>query len=143
MMCIEIDRYSDRYLGNSAGGAEQRISSIQTTVSFLPDELQLMAGFGEGGVRVGKAAGTLATGKSVSFDKTLLKLDAMAKNEELNEEKIRSEEDNENNDEDGSDGAVFEEEDFEDDTDYNLSYFDNGEEYGGGDYDDGDGEAVF
>jgi DNA-directed RNA polymerase III subunit RPC7 len=47
--------------------------------------------------------------------------------------------------EDGDDGnedeVVYEEEELEDETDYNLTYFDNGEEYG--DYDDGDEGPVY
>ena len=36
---------------------------------------------------------------------------------------------------------VYDEEEFEDETDYNFSYFDNGEDYG--DYDDGDEGPVY
>jgi hypothetical protein len=147
----KIDRYSDRYLGAHAigDGKLDRISLITTSAAFLPEELHALAGFGEARSRSKGAKTGQLSSLSPGFDeKTLLTLDVMAKTEESGALKSSEEEADDNDDDTGagSEDASFGEDDFEDDTDYNLSYFDNGEDYGGGggDYDDGgDNEAVF
>ena len=65
-------------------------------------------------------------------------MDSLAQKEESNNEE-EAEKDKED-DEEGP-NEELEDEEFEDETDYNYSYFDNGEEYG--DYDDGNDETVF
>lgn len=68
-----------------------------------------------------------------SFRETLAKLTDLERHD--HEEAEGGKEDGDDDD-DGEDEVVYEEEELEDETDYNLTYFDNGEDYG--DHDDGD-----
>lgn len=80
--------------------------------------------------------------KQVTFDETLAKLRDLEKadGDGSVEKDARGESEGEEA-ADEEEEAVYEEEELEDETDYNLNYFDNGEDYGG-DYDDGDGKIV-
>ena len=106
-----------------------KIIAIKTDLAFLPEELHAI-------YNVEKAQKYAAANarKQVSFSFG----DTLAKLEKLDDEHHPSEEKEEEEDEPQED--FEDEDDLEDDTDYNLSYFDNGEDYGGGDYDDGGGD---
>lgn len=79
---------------------------------------------------------------TVSFGETLAKLKDMEKNESTSQEGQNGDEDgNEQKSASEDEEAIFEEEELEDETDYSLNYFDNGEDYG--DYDDGDGTTIY
>lgn len=81
--------------------------------------------------------------KQVTFDETLAKLRDLEKadGDGSVEKDARGESEGEEAADEEEEEAVYEEEELEDETDYNLNYFDNGEDYGG-DYDDGDGKTV-
>lgn len=82
---------------------------------------------------------TKVSNTKASFTETLDKLRALERSEAVN----NGEGDGQGGDEDegAEDEVVYEEEELEDETDYNFTYFDNGEEYG--DYDDGDEGPVY
>lgn len=102
-------------------------------MSFFPEELQTVYD----PEKAKKLASMPQAKASLSFGDALAKLRELEKNEaEAKGPAGSDEEDGENEDE-----VVYDEEEFEDETDYNFSYFDNGEDYG--DYDDGDEGPVY
>lgn len=132
----KIDRYSDKYLSHaiSSNDRRERLSSIQTSLEFFPEELHSVYSTGESALKTTKKKSS--TANSVSFKETLTHLETLAQKEESsNGEEVKEDEDDEGEHEE------VEDEEFEDETDYNYSYFDNGED--NGDYDDGNDEAVF
>lgn len=82
--------------------------------------------------------------RQVSFTDTLAKLTELERDDEhTTTEKGNNPQDGNDDDDDedqDQDEVVYEEEELEDETDYNLNYFDNGEDHG--DYDDGDGNKI-
>lgn len=133
----KIDRYSDKYLSHviNSNDRRERLSSIQSSLEFFPDELHSV--YAQSGHETGNKKKKLNTNSSVSFKETISHLETLAQNEEpSNGEEAKDE------DEDDEEAANdVEDEEFEDETDYNYSYFDNGED--NNDYDDGNDEAVF
>lgn len=131
----KIDRYSDKYLSHviNSNDRRERISSIQSNLEFFPEELHSVYQSDTSGSKRKKSSVT----STVSFKDTLNHLESLAQKEESNNEEEKEKED----EEDGAAGEEIEDEEFEDETDYNYSYFDNGEDHG--DYDDGNDEAVF
>lgn len=134
----KIDRYSDKYLSHviNSNDRRERLSTIQSSLEFFPEELHsvyVQSATNE----IGNKKKKLNTSSSVSFKETISHLETLAQKEESsNGEEAKDEEDDDeeaNND--------VEDEEFEDETDYNYSYFDNGED--NNDYDDGNDEAVF
>ncbi|CAD5116948.1 DgyrCDS5788 [Dimorphilus gyrociliatus] len=85
--------------------------------------------------------------KMVKPNITKLKLDADKKLKELEEfEKVNDDDDVEEEEKKNEEGIIEEEEYDEEDleeTDYNMTYFDNGESYGGDDDDDLDEDALY
>lgn len=147
----KIDRYSDKYLShlNSLKDRKESLSSIKTNLDFFPDELHSVYGFS--GTLEGnkiKRQKSSSSSLSVSFNETISQLDHLAQKESTAEDASdedgaeRGEKNEDGEDVDGVEGEI-EDEEFEDDTDYNVSYFDNGDDFNG-DYDDnGNDEAVF
>lgn len=144
----DIERYSDRYTTKCSQEFEiNRISSFKTDLSCIPLELH------EGRKPLIKGG----TKRSLLEEKKKNVKDIF----DCLEKKISLQEEGEQNDEDGvNDGEeVLEdkedkrdseddnsesengEDDLEDDTDYNMSYFENGDDYG--DADDGDDGPVY
>lgn len=154
---VEIDRYSDKYVAHLQAQDESgKIHAIVTglprvrppsdalaDLSFFPEELHSVYNTS----KARRHASSAPPLHAFSFTDTLAKVRDLERGEDGGVEVAAGEEGAEDEDGDGEktrdgeedDEAVFEEEDLEDETDYNLSYFDNGEEYGGADYDDGDG----
>lgn len=139
----KIDRYSDRYLSH-ANEKKERLSSIKSNPEFFPEELHSVYTAQGPSKLAKKKGGSSANNSSTNFKDTLLlsQLDALAQKEESSqgESSERGESDNDE-DEDKEGLEDIEDEEFEDETDYNYSYFDDGEDHG--DYDDGNDEAVF
>lgn len=142
----KIDRYSDKYLSHVSpnGGSEpkERLSStsIQCNLDFFPEELHsVYHQYDQSNTLKRKKSSVTST--VVSFSDTLNRLESLAQKEESTNEEEKGEEDDE--DKDALEVEGIEDEEFEDETDYNFSYFDNGEDYGGGDYDEGNDEAIF
>ena len=119
----------------SANDRKERLNSIETNLEFFPEELHAV--YNEPGASKSSRKKS-SVSSTVSFKDTISQLDSLAQKEESNNEE-EAEKDKED-DEEGH-NEELEDEEFEDETDYNYSYFDNGEEYG--DYDDGNDEAVF
>lgn len=130
---LKIDRYSDKYLAHlKRAEGTGKILAITTDLSFFPEELHSVYD-PEKAKRM--ASRSQAVPQQPSFGDALAKLKDLESKE--SEAKDASDEDGE-----GEDEVVYDEEEFEDETDYNLNYFDNGEDYG--DYgDDGDDGPVY
>ena len=115
------------------------LNYASTDLSWFPEELQSAYN----SEKINKPSASKHS--QFSFGAALSKIDDLAK-EEGKQPLPEKEKENEDDDDDGG-AASFEDEEIEDDTDYNNSYFDNGEDYG--DYGDGDGgggdrdEAVY
>lgn len=139
-MCVEIDRYSDKYSVSAVQSAENRekLSNLETDLSFFPEELHSVY---VPGLATGALSKASKVKKHISINEALSHLDEIAMKEQDSANKEDEKGDNDNEDEEVEDENVYEEDEFEDETDYNFSYFDNGEDYG--DYDDGNDEAVF
>lgn len=119
----------------SANDKRERLNSIETSLEFFPEELHVV--YNEPGAsKTSRKKSSVAS--VVSFKDAISQLDSLAQKEESNNEE-EAEKDNED-DEEGQNEEI-EDEEIEDETDYNFSYFDNGEDCG--DYDDGNDEAVF
>lgn len=132
----KIDRYSDKYLSHviSSNDRRERLSTIQSSLEFFPEELHSV--YVQSNHETGNKKKKLNTTPSVSFKETISHLETLAQKEESsNGEETKEDED------DGEAHEDVEDEEFEDETDYNYSYFDNGED--NNDYDDGNDEAVF
>ncbi|PJF19324.1 hypothetical protein PSACC_00833 [Paramicrosporidium saccamoebae] len=118
----KIDRYSDKYVAHlrpkDQKGSIHAIVTEELYSVYHPERSQ-------------KPSRTQS--RSSSFLDTLAKLKDL---EKADDEKLKSQDQDGDTDEDG-DEVVYEEEELEDETDYNLTYFDNDDEYG--DNDDGDG----
>lgn len=133
---IEIDRYSDKYVSHlKAQDKKGNIHAVVTDLAFFPDELHSIYNH-EAALRA--QAQTKAQPQKATFLDTLARLQALEQNDACAE---GEEGDDPKKLHDVEDEPVYEEEELEDETDYNLSYFDNGEEYG--DYDDGDEGPVY
>lgn len=133
----KFERYSDKYMTDQlAGDCKGKILAIDTCLSFFPEELHSIYNV-ERAQRVAKKLGGMSsrTRLGATFDETLAKLRSL-EHRDQEEGKATSE-----GEEDNEDKVVYEEEELEDETDYNLNYFDNGEDYG--DYDDGDDGPVY
>jgi DNA-directed RNA polymerase III subunit RPC7 len=127
---LEIDRYSDKYVSHlQAHDRRGKIHAIVTDLSFFPEELHTVYN-AEKAQKMAKSQVV----KQVSFTDTLAKLKDL-EGDDGDEEEEGAEV------EEGEDEVVYEEEELEDETDYNVNYFDNGEEYG--DYDDGDEGPIY
>lgn len=120
-----------------------RVLAINTCLSFFPEELHSVYNV-EKAQKLARRCGAPSTkgGGGASFDETLAKLRSL---EYRDQEEIVITTDgkgeNQDNEEDDKDEVLYEEEELEDETDYNLNYFDNGEDYG--DYDDGDEGPIY
>lgn len=101
------------------------------TVLF-PDELKNLL---NGGAKAMKA-----NLENISVQKPSVSFNPLAEIKKY-EEIEKKEKPKEEKEEDEDEELVYEEDEFEDETDYNQNYFDNGEEYG--DYDDGDEGPVY
>lgn len=134
----KIDRYSDKYLSHviKANDRRERLNSIQSSLEFFPEELHSVYLQDSSMKSSSSSTKKKSSTNSVSFKDTLNHLETLEQKEESSngEEAKEGEDDDEGNEE-------IEDEEFEDETDYNYSYFDNGED--NGDYDDGNDEAVF
>lgn len=137
----KIDRYSDKYLSHviNANDRKERLNSIETNLEFFPEELHVVYN-DPGASKASRKKSSVSS--TVSFKDTISQLDTLAQKEESNnEEDAEKEKEKENEDDEEGQNEELEDEEFEDETDYNYSYFDNGEDHG--DYDDGNDEAVF
>lgn len=135
----KIDRYSDKYLSHviNANDRKERLNYIETSLEFFPDELHVVynePGASKASLKKSSVSSTL------SFKDTISQLDTLAQKEESSSNNEEAAEKENEDDEEGKNEEI-EDEEFEDETDYNYSYFDNGEDHG--DYDDGNDEAVF
>lgn len=111
---VKVERYSDRY---NAPLKKEKLYQISCPIDLFPAELI--------GDRMDGKMERVAS--KFSFAAALAKLDDIKEQPEEEETEDEQEIDEEH----------YEEEELEDETDYNLSYFDNGEEYGDYDGDDG------
>lgn len=113
-----LERYSDKY---NYKPRREKLSAIPTAVSLLPEELQQISGLGT--VSSQLPSSSQQPLKGFSYSNMLAKLqEDEAADEGTSEQEPEAEGE--------ADEEVYEEEELEDETDYNLSYFDNGEEYG-------------
>lgn len=145
MPLIEIDRYSDKYVAHlRAQDKRGKIHAIVTDLSFFPEELHSAYNH-EMAQRLHSRLKTQP--KKATFLDTLAQLRELERADGAAENGGGDEGEggggggggrggDEDDEEEDEDEAVYEEEELEDETDYNVSYFDNGED--GGDYDDGD-----
>ncbi|XP_073714272.1 RNA polymerase III subunit GL a isoform X2 [Misgurnus anguillicaudatus] len=138
----DVARYSDKY---------QKGEPKNNTIEWNPDWSRMPK---ELCIKVRKPLKTSATPqlkqkpkKAVGKEEVLKKLETLEKKEqeqhseeEEEEEKKKKKEENEEDEPDVDED--YEEEELEDETDYIMSYFDNGEEFGG-DSDDNMDEAVY
>jgi len=123
----------------------QRSALLIVDLRFFPEELHSV--YSTTHDRHSKTV--KSTVKRATFDETLAKLRDFEKRDNTSGSQVNEDEngesadgvDGEGEDENENDEAVYEEEELEDETDYNLNYFDNGEDYG--DHDDGDGKNSY
>lgn len=130
-----LDRYADKYVthlkaSTTTNNQRGRIHTIQTDLSFFPEELQNVYN-PERASKSTKPGGP----RQPSF------LDTLAKLKDLERQDDEKQPPSKGDDEPDADQVVYEEEELEDETDYNLTYFDNGDDYG--DYDDGDEGPIY
>lgn len=131
-----LERYSDRY---APPVRREKLSMVPTAVSLFPEELvqdRLKAL-----PHQQQHQQQQKSSAAFSFSNALAKLKDAEAAESGDTGKENQEEEDDQQQQQEPDEEVYEEEELEDETDYNLSYFDNGEEYG--DYDDGDGEPSY
>ncbi|XP_067111762.1 RNA polymerase III subunit GL a [Osmerus mordax] len=133
----DVDRYSDKY---QTGEPKDGTIEWNPDWSRLPKELC---------IKVRKPQIKRPTAqikrpkKTVAKEEILTKLETLEKKEEIaNSEEEEDEEKKKTNEEEEQAEEEFDEEDIEEDTDYIMSYFDNGEEFGG-DSDDNMDEATY
>ena len=126
----DIERYSDKYLQNDSGSNSAKIGSIQTNLTFFPMELYSVYNPNAGQPELYKKKSTFSPFNVAKFDE--LEKDEQQKQASAD---LEAEEEAEPVEE-------YDEEEFEAETDYNMSYFEPGDEYvdydergGGGDYD--------
>ena len=112
-----VERYSDKY----ETILNQPVSETKVwNYDLFPDELKPKL--------KGKTPGTVKEKKKVTFDDLKTKLERLESTEATeNEEAVEDEEKEKENEEEIEAGVV--EEDIEEETDYAMSYFDNGEDY--------------
>ena len=134
---LRIDRYSDKYVAHLQQAERTgKIFAIDTDLSFFPEELQTVYD----PEKARKLSSMPQNKAGLSFSDALAKLKALEKTE--SEGKGGAAGAGSDEEENQEDEVVYDEEEFEDETDYNFSYFDNGEDYG--DYgDDGDDGPVY
>ena len=116
--CTSVERYSDKYetILNQQPAGETKLWNYD----LFPDELKPKL--------KGKTPGTTKEKKKVTFDDLKTKLERLESSEQNeNEETVEDEEKEKENEEEIEAGVV--EEDIEEETDYAMSYFDNGEDY--------------
>lgn len=135
----DIERYSDRYIKKSSKDFDKnRISSIQTDLSCIPSELYETRKVSNSFVG---AASSTPTKRMLSETRKKSILENLEKKISLDEDgDLEGEEDEKDEDENDLEEQE-DEDDLEDDTDYNMSYFENGDDYG--DADDGDDGPVY
>ncbi|NWX11052.1 RPC7L polymerase, partial [Caloenas nicobarica] len=133
----DIERYSDKY---------QLSSPVDSAIDWNPDWRRLPQELKIRVRRLRKGRTTILIPKSkqrVVLDKeeTIKKLESLEKKEEevTSEEEEEKEEEEEGKEEEEEE---YDEEEHEEETDYIMSYFDNGEDFGG-DSDDNMDEAIY
>lgn len=128
----DIERYSDRYIKKRSEDFDKnRISTIQTDLSCIPSELYENR----------KVSNSTPTKRILSETRKKSILESLEKKISLDEDvELEGEEDEKEDDENDLEEQE-DEDDLEDDTDYNMSYFENGDDYG--DADDGDDGPVY
>ncbi|KAM6309452.1 DNA-directed RNA polymerase III subunit RPC7-like [Podargus strigoides] len=134
----DIERYSDKY---------QISSPIDSAIDWNPDWRRLPRELKIRVRRLRKGRTPLLLPKSAQPRVALEKDDAIKKLESLEkrEEEVTSEEEEEKEEEEEGkeeEEEEYDEEEHEEETDYIMSYFDNGEDFGG-DSDDNMDEAVY
>lgn len=102
-------------------------------LSFFPEELHGVYDQDKAKKWAASHVSTRGSGDGKSFG------DALAKLKDLESKEATEGTGNEEDEEDEE--VIYEEEEFEDETDYNLSYFDDGDDFG--DRDDGDDGPVY
>ncbi|GFO40853.1 DNA-directed RNA polymerase iii subunit rpc7-like protein [Plakobranchus ocellatus] len=124
----DIERYSDKYMLGANDGAQR----WEPDWNMFPSELQ------ERKKKKAKSSSVKPNLKAARKMKVqdVSKLLEQAEPEEA-EEGIKKEKNQDEDDEE--DEEEYDEEDLEEETDYNLAYFDNGEGYGDEDEDDDEG----
>lgn len=113
-----VERYSDKYetiLSQQPTTGETKLWNYD----LFPDELKPKL--------KGKPSSAAKAAKKVTFDDLKSKLEKLESTENENEESVEDEEKDKENEEEIEAGVV--EEDIEEETDYAMSYFDNGEDY--------------
>jgi hypothetical protein len=105
-------------------------------LSYFPEELHNVYDQEKAKKWAAANANTRNNGDGKSFGEALAKLKDLESKEATEGNAAAAEEDEEEEEE-----FIYEEDEFEDETDYNLSYFDNGEDFG--DRDDGDDGPVY
>ncbi|GFS13092.1 DNA-directed RNA polymerase III subunit RPC7-like protein [Elysia marginata] len=140
----DIERYSDKYIL----GANDEIYKWEPDWNMFPAELQerKKRKVKTSGVKPNlKAARAMKAPDVSELLEKLEKVDETSQNpdEERNEnddaEDGIKKEKNEDEEDDDEDEEEYDEDDLEEETDYNLAYFDNGENYGDDDEDDDEG----
>lgn len=127
----DIERYTDKYqMNNTANESQLHIMDK----SRLPKELWLRKRKRPvKKVEKKKDVKRKFAKPSVDVEKTLAELENKETNEseepENPEEKNKDEDEDEDEDKEPGDDEFYDEEELEEDTDYNLTYFDNGEGY--------------
>lgn len=125
-MHLDIERYSDKYLDDSKKPSSvSKIHAIETNVALFPEELHSVY-HPERAQKVKK--------QIVPMGFNMLKFDDLQRIEEASEQLDDDKEPEEPEEED------YNEEELEDETDYNHSYFDPGDNYGDYDEDGGGGD---
>ncbi|OZJ02996.1 hypothetical protein BZG36_03130 [Bifiguratus adelaidae] len=125
----DLERYSDRYKMDP-NAERPTLKQLKTDLAFFPEELHSV-------IDPKKKVKVRRTSKAIDFDA----LEAMDAKEETNEDDGEKEETEKKEGDEGSSAEEEieeEEEEAEEETDYGLSYFDNGE---GDDIDDDDGDG--
>lgn len=138
----DVERYTDKYQAS-----EPKNNSIEWTPDWsrLPKELCIkVRGPQKGKVRPPGKKKTKDTGKQEIIQKleTLEKKEAEGKSDEEEEKEDENKKKKSEEDEEPEEENDYDEEDFEDETDYIMSYFDNGEDFGA-DSDDNMDEATY
>lgn len=138
----DIERYSDKYVM----GAKEGIKKWEPDWNMFPAELQQRK---KRKVRPSGSKSNLKAARTTKAPDVSELLEKLQKADETTEAPDEEQNDNEdaedgikkekNEDEDDEEEEEYDEEDLEEETDYNLAYFDNGEGYGDDDEDDDEG----
>ncbi|RUS87035.1 hypothetical protein EGW08_005188 [Elysia chlorotica] len=138
----DIERYSDKYILGANDGAQK----WEPDWNMFPAELQekKKRKFKTSGAKPNLKAARKVKAPDVS--ELLEKLEKVDETRENPEEETNENEETEegvkkekNGDDEDEEEEEYDEEDLEEETDYNLAYFDNGEGYGDDDEDDDEG----